>query len=84
LTHQAKGMNASELTSPTALSASEDEKLWFSALHSFESSLCVVIEPGPDYMSPMAWIACQPSPHRPPILLFKLPLINRPMTGNPF
>lgn len=64
--------------------ASEEERVWFTALHAFESSLCVVIEPGPDHLAPAAWIACESSPHRPPILLFKLPLLNRTLSGNPF
>ena len=64
--------------------APADDHAWFSALHCFQSSLCVVIEPGPDHENPVGWIACQSNPHRPPILLFRLPLINRPLHGNPF
>ena len=64
--------------------ASEADKAWFLACHAFESSLCAVIEPGPDHLAPAVWIACQWNQHRPPILLFKLPLINRPLHGNPF
>jgi hypothetical protein len=64
--------------------ATAEDHAWFSALHCFQSSLCVVVEPGADHNNPVGWIACQSSPHRPPILLFRLPLINRPHGQNPF
>lgn len=62
--------------------AAEDERIWFSACHSFESEMCIVIEPGET--SEHAWIACRPGQHRTPILLHRLPLINRPCGDNPY
>ena len=63
--------------------ASEADKAWFLACHAFESSLCIVIEPLSE-TSDHAWIACQWNPHQPPILLHRLPLLNRPNGRNPF
>jgi len=62
--------------------ASEADWAWFSACRAFDSSLCVVIEPGET--AAHAWIACQSNPHRAPILLHRLPLLNRPNGQNPF
>jgi hypothetical protein len=66
-----------------AADATEEEKAWFLALSSFASTLCIVIEPLSE-TSDHAWIACQSNPSRPPILLHRLPLINRPNGQNPF
>jgi hypothetical protein len=62
--------------------ATEADKQWFSACHSFDSEMCIVIEPGET--SEHAWLACRPNPHRPPILLHRLPLVGRPTEANPY
>lgn len=57
---------------------------WFTALHSLDASLCIVIEPEGTH----AWIALdqatQVTPSLPPLLLFRLPLSNRKTQNNPF
>ena len=63
--------------------SSADDSQWFSALHSFQSDLCVILEPN----SPHAWIAVERKDNprnQKPILLFRLPLANRPSGQNPF
>jgi hypothetical protein len=60
--------------------AGEEAHLWFHSLHSFESNLCIVIEPS----SQAAWLAIQANPHQAPVLLHRLPLLNRPQSGQPF
>lgn len=56
---------------------------WLSASHAFESSLCIIVEPGET--SEHAWIACRLQPHLPPLLLHRLPLSHAaPTEGNPF
>jgi hypothetical protein len=62
--------------------ASPEDQAWFSACHSLDTSLGIVIEPGET--SEHAWIACRPNPHKAPILICRLPLINRPSGQNPF
>ena len=55
---------------------------WFDSLHSFTTDLGIVIEPGE---SGHAWIAVQSREFQPPLLMFRLPLINRKAAyGNPF
>jgi hypothetical protein len=46
---------------------------WFDSMHSFESDLGIVIDPNGD----QAWIAVQAFQTKPPILLHRLPLLNR-------
>lgn len=60
-----------------------DDLAWFSASHAFDSSIGIVMEPHES--GSHAWIACQPNPHRQPILLFRLPLLSRKRrAGDPF
>jgi hypothetical protein len=56
------------------------EAAWISAAHSFETSLCIIMEPAP---SPYAWLAVS-RPKSPPILLHRLPLENLTHVNNPF
>jgi hypothetical protein len=56
-------------------------KAWFTACHSYESSLCVILEPAP---SPHAWLAVTTPAHPSPILLHRLPLANYSTNANPF
>lgn len=59
------------------------EIAWFSACHSFATTLCIIIEPGET--SQHAWIACRQNPQAPPIFLYRLPLwIPHPSNGDPF
>ena len=53
---------------------------WFDSLHSFESDMGIVIEPDSGH----AWLAVQARQFQPPLLIMRLPLINRPQSGNPF
>ena len=46
---------------------------WFDSLHSFESDLGIVVDPNGE----QAWIAVQAFQSKPPILLHRLPLLNR-------
>lgn len=63
-----------------AAEAPEKDWQWFDSLHSFESDLGIVLEPE----GQSAWLAVQCSPGRPPLLIMRLPLLNRPQAGNPF
>jgi hypothetical protein len=49
---------------------------WFSALHSFAGDLGVVIEPGET--AEHAWLAVRAPGQPRPLLVLRLPLINRP------
>lgn len=62
-----------------AADAAENEWEWFDSLHSFESELAIVVEPGGE----AAWIALQWRNKR-PLLLHRLPVVSRPSSGNPF
>lgn len=53
---------------------------WFDSLHSFETDLGIVVDPNGDH----AWLAVNSRQFQPPLLLLKLPLINRKEYGNPF
>ena len=53
---------------------------WFDSLHSFESDMGIVIEPDSGH----AWLAVQARQFQPPLLILRLPLLNRPQAGNPF
>ena len=53
---------------------------WFTACHAFDSKLAIVLEPSP---SPFAWIAVEQA-GRNPILILRLPLLNRPSNATPF
>jgi hypothetical protein len=50
-------------------------RAWFTACHSFESEMGVLIEPGET--AKHAWLAVASSSHPSPILLLRLPLLNR-------
>jgi len=55
---------------------------WFDSLHSFTTDLGIVVEPGE---SGNAWLAVQSREFQPPLLILRLPLINRKAAyGNPF
>jgi len=59
----------------------EEEQKWFSSLHSFETDLCIVIDPDSQH----AWLAVKRSNHdSAPLLLHRFPLLNRPQSGQPF
>lgn len=58
----------------------EAGQAWFRSLHSFETTLGIIIEPEGEH----AWIAVKATKFEPPILLQRLPLLNRPQNGNPF
>jgi hypothetical protein len=61
--------------------APEAEWEWFDSLHSFESDLGIVIDPN----GQQAWIAVQAFQSNPPILLHRLPLLNRNLNeSDPF
>ena len=60
--------------------APDADWVWFDSLHSFETDLGLVIEPTGTH----GWIALKAHPSYPPVLLYRLPLINRPETNNPF
>lgn len=66
-----------------AADAPESEWEWFDCLHSFETELGVVIEPGEQGEAKAAWLALQWGEKR-PLLLHRLPVLNRPCAGNPF
>jgi hypothetical protein len=54
---------------------------WFDSLHSFESDLGIVVDPNGE----QAWIAVQAFQSKPPILLHRLPLLNRKrLEADPF
>jgi hypothetical protein len=60
---------------------SEDQGLeWFRSCHSFDSDMGIVIEPRGEH----AWVAVQAPGHLQPILLLRLPLLNRAEAGQPF
>jgi len=62
-------------------SAPEKDWSWFDSLHSFNSDLCLILEPEGDY----GWLALTANPTQPPVLLYRLPLHNRPTgDGVPF
>ena len=63
-----------------AANAPLEEWQHFDLMHSFQSDLGIVIDPNGE----SAWIACQVVAKRPPLLLFRLPLLNRPAGQNPF
>jgi hypothetical protein len=61
--------------------APDAEWEWFDSMHSFESELGIVIDPNGD----QAWIAVQAFKTKPPILLHRLPLLNRKrLESDPF
>ena len=53
--------------------APRSEWEWFDSMHSFKSEMGIVMEPEGDH----AWVAVQAFQNKPPILLYRLPLINR-------
>jgi len=53
---------------------------WFRSCHAFESDMGIVIEPG----SVNAWVAVKTPGNSHPILLLRLPLMNRSEGSNPF
>ena len=53
---------------------------WFDCLHSFESDLGIVIDPKGEH----AWLAVQAKSFEPPLLILRLPLLNRRLPGEPF
>lgn len=53
---------------------------FFNCQHSFESDLGIVIEPD----GRGAWLAVTAMPSQPPLLLMRLPLLNRPQENQPF
>jgi len=53
--------------------APDAEWQWFDSIHSFESELGIVVDPNGE----QAWIAVQAFQSKPPILLNRLPLLNR-------
>jgi hypothetical protein len=64
-----------------AQGAPDAEWEWFDSMHSFESDLGIVIDPNGD----QAWIAVQAFKTKPPILLHRLPLLNRKrLEADPF
>lgn len=56
-----------------AQGAPDAEWEWFDSMHSFESDLGIVVDPNGE----QAWIAVQAFQSKPPILLHRLPLLNR-------
>jgi len=61
--------------------APDAEWEWFDSMHSFESDLGIVIDPN----GQQAWIAVQAFQSKPPILLHRLPLLNRNLNeSDPF
>lgn len=56
-----------------AQGAPDTEWKWFDSMHSFEGDLGIVVDP----QGEAAWIAVQAFQHQPPILLHRLPLLNR-------
>lgn len=60
--------------------ATDSDQRWFNSLHSFESQMCIVLEPE----GASAWLAIQANPRQAPILLHRLPLLNCPQPGQPF
>lgn len=56
-----------------AQGAPDTEWKWFDSMHSFEGDLGIVVDP----QGEVAWIAVQAFQHQPPILLHRLPLLNR-------
>lgn len=56
------------------------EQAWLTACHSFDSDLCIVMEP----QQPFAWLAVATNEHPEPILLKRLPLQNCPTNANPY
>jgi len=62
--------------------AKEEEKLWFEACYAIDTKLGIVIDS--DSKSECAWIALQRGSSQSPLLLHKLPLINRASMSNPF
>ena len=53
--------------------APDAEWEWFDSMHSFESDLGIIVDPNGE----VAWIAVQGLKTKPPILLHRLPLLNR-------
>ena len=53
--------------------APDAEWVWFDSMHSFESEMGIVVDPNGE----QAWIAVQAFQTKPPILLHRLPLLNR-------
>lgn len=54
---------------------------WYDSIHSFETTLGIVIEPDGEN----AWIAIQSKAHETPMLIHRLPLLNRKVkSGDPF
>lgn len=60
--------------------APESEWNWFNALHSVSSDMGIVIEPEGDH----AWLAVNAHPLESPLLILRLPLLNRRLPGEPF
>jgi len=58
-----------------------DNSAWFSALHSLETSLCIVIEP---HSAGWAWLAVDYKFNGKPLLLKQFPIVNRSKDGEPF
>lgn len=58
--------------------AQDAEWQWFDSAHSFESDLGIVVDPNGE----VAWIAVQAFKTKPPILLHRLPLLNRKRSEN--
>ena len=56
-----------------AQGAPDAEWAWFDSMHSFEGDLGIVVDPEGE----VAWIAVQAFKTQPPILLHRLPLLNR-------
>jgi hypothetical protein len=58
------------------------DALWISAVHSFQTDLCIIMEPSP---SPFAWLAVsRKHSTQEPILIHRLPLANLSHANNPF
>ena len=53
---------------------------WVDSLHSYATDLSFVLEPTGEH----AWLAIRANPTQPPLLLMRLPLLNRPQAGHPF
>jgi hypothetical protein len=62
--------------------AAQKEHLWFTACHTFETEIGIIIDPRPQ--SESAWIALQMGPNQPPLLLREFPLFNRASSNNPY
>jgi hypothetical protein len=62
--------------------APEEGRQWFASLHSFETALGIVIEPGPK--TEYAWIAVKSAKNQDPILLHRVPILYLPNPNDPF